>query len=1038
MSLSPSTRIFSLRSLMPLLLLLSAAVLSNLFPISVPLVLLYLPGSVFTFLILRLYGPTWGAVSAVLASLVVPLTVGHPYAVIWYILEYAFAVWFCHSRRHNNLILGVAIYWISLGSPLVLLSFYLLGVNLEVGLLISAKNCVNGIGNATLACLISSLLPLSRWLQQGQEEPPITLAQQMFSLLLGFLILPAVIMLIAHLQGSITQMENRISQELSSKALSLVGELELLSDRSWHKAELNQGKLLLRLQDHWQKTDAQQGAWVLTLLQNDRVLISSSSKLPSGSKFNPAAGANLQPVPGGAIHRLPDATRLFMPIAARWRQSSYLLFHDIDTIPGWRLVVEKPVKPFLKDLRWAAIRIFGLLTLLTYPALVLASRVSQRIATPLDQLAKLTHDLPERLQQGQVALSWPEVRIIEIKNLINNVRGMSRSLQRNFDELKNARQNLEQRVQQRTEELHQTNRALSESEQRYYTLAESSPVGIFYVNTRGQCLYVNDRWCQLVGVTQEQALNSNWMTRVHDDDRLKVLQAWEQLVTQQDRFHLEFRINLPDSGILWVLGMATAQLDDAGRSVNFVGTLTDITERVSTEKQLRENERQMNYLAHHDPLTGLANRLLCKDRLEHAIAKARRGNNQVALLFLDLDRFKSINDSLGHDLGDELLRVVAERLSQWCRLSDTVARLGGDEFVILLEEIDNSAQVATLAKKILAELAQPIRLNGHALYVTASIGISIYPNDGDRVEKLMKCADSAMYRAKELGRNNSQFYTPDMNAHAQEMLILEHGLRKALEQDQLRLYYQPQFALQSGKLVGFEALLRWQHPQLGMLPPERLIALAEETGLIEPVGKWVLETACAQQLAWQQQGYPAVSMAVNISARQFRNTDLPRQVAETLEKTGMPAVQLQLELTESMILGNTESAIQTMQALHDMGVRLSIDDFGTGYSSLAYLKRFPIQGLKIAQTFIQDILQDPNDAAITESIIALAESLGLEVIAEGIELPGQFELLAAKGCHLGQGKLLGHPLPATEASCFFHGADQQRENTAATEQSTLT
>ena len=336
-----------------------------------------------------------------------------------------------------------------------------------------------------------------------------------------------------------------------------------------------------------------------------------------------------------------------------------------------------------------------------------------------------------------------------------------------------------------------------------------------------------------------------------------------------------------------------------------------------------------------------------------------------------------------------------------------------------MERVEDFTQVSPLAKKILQQLAEPIELSDHPCYTTASLGISIYPNDGTSVEELLKCADTALYRAKDLGRNNYQYYTADMNAQSHSQLLLENCLRKALERDQFLLHYQPQLDLQTGVLVGFEALLRWQHPEHGLLYPDRFIPLAEETGLIEPIGEWVLQTACAQNFAWQHAGYPAVRMAVNISARQFHRSDLLTMISRILTTTGLATNWLELELTESMIIGNTEGAIKIMQSLNQMGIQLSIDDFGTGYSSLAYLKRFPINKLKIAQAFIKDILEDPNDAAIADAVISLAKSMQLQVIAEGVEKPAQLVVLQKMGCNLGQGYLLGRPTDTVAAEQYL-------------------
>ncbi len=445
----------------------------------------------------------------------------------------------------------------------------------------------------------------------------------------------------------------------------------------------------------------------------------------------------------------------------------------------------------------------------------------------------------------------------------------------------------------------------------------------------------------------------------------------------------------------------------------------EIAARGRIEESLRDNEERLRYLAHHDTLTNLPNRVLFHDRLQHAMAEARRSNDQVAILFLDLDRFKNINDSLGHETGDRLLREVARRLQQSVREADTVARLGGDEFVVVAEQVKDVKNVALLAQKILHALQQVIRIDDHHLYVTASIGITLFPDDGNDVEGLMRAADVAMYRAKDDGRNNHQFYTPDMNCRSRELLHLETDLRQALAQQQLVLHYQPQYEMATGSPVGMEALVRWQHPQKGMVSPADFIPLAEETGLIVPIGEWVLRAACAQSKDWQRQGLPPMVVAVNISPRQFRQSDLVSMVSRVLEETGLDPSLLELEITEGMIMNDVESAILTLQEFNRMGVHLAIDDFGTGYSSLGYLKRLPVSRLKIDQSFVRDLPEDLNDAAIASSVIALAHSMGLDVIAEGVESQEQVQFLHERGCLKGQGYLFSRPLPVGEFTQLF-------------------
>jgi diguanylate cyclase (GGDEF)-like protein/PAS domain S-box-containing protein len=453
----------------------------------------------------------------------------------------------------------------------------------------------------------------------------------------------------------------------------------------------------------------------------------------------------------------------------------------------------------------------------------------------------------------------------------------------------------------------------------------------------------------------------------------------------------------------WVT--VSAVRGEQGQVVNFIKIFSDISER-------KEREERVRHLAHHDFLTDLPNRVLLADRIARAISMAHRTASQVAILFLDLDRFKNVNDSLGHSIGDKLLQEVARRLRACIRASDTVSRLGGDEFVLLVPEVTDAGSVAVLAQKVLDSVARPYTIEGHELISSPSIGITVFPTDGEDVETLLRNADAAMYHAKDSGRNNYQFFTPDMNIRATERLSMERSLRRALERGELRLHYQPQYEVASGRIVGMEALIRWEHPEHGLVSPARFMPFAEESGLILPIGEWVLQEACRQNRAWQDAGLKAVRVAVNISALQFRQPGFADTVRAALERSGLPARYLELEVTESVIMHDAERVTASLEALKQMGLELAIDDFGTGYSSLSYLKRFPIDRLKIDQSFVRDITSDRDDAAITSAIIALTRNLGLKTIAEGVETREQLEFLRTQGCNEVQGYLLSRPVEA--------------------------
>lgn len=441
--------------------------------------------------------------------------------------------------------------------------------------------------------------------------------------------------------------------------------------------------------------------------------------------------------------------------------------------------------------------------------------------------------------------------------------------------------------------------------------------------------------------------------------------------------------------------------------------------RASAEMERMRAEKRLNHLAFHDSLTNLPNRMLFNNRLNHALDQANRNKQLVGVLFLDLDDFKIINDTLGHAIGDVLLKGVAERISQCLRKGDTVARMGGDEFTVLLQGITSIDDAAIVASKVLSCFLQSWVLNGQEVNITASIGITVFPRDGDNVDTLLKNADMAMYSAKEGGRNDYRFYCQDMNTITIEKVVLEQEIRQALRNLDFTLYYQPKVNIDAGKIIGMEALIRWNHPEKGLLPPSQFIHFAEKTGLIIPLGKWVLQEACRQNKAWQIAGLPSMQVAVNISALQFYQADFVDSIAQVLEETGLSAQYLELEITESIAMQEVNLTLRILKELKNMGVYIAIDDFGTGYSALNYLKQFPIDTLKIDRCFIQDLKCNTNDAAITNAIIAMGKSLNLDVIAEGVETEEQLNFLKNAQCNLIQGYFFGRPMTAEDFKNFI-------------------
>jgi diguanylate cyclase (GGDEF)-like protein/PAS domain S-box-containing protein len=500
---------------------------------------------------------------------------------------------------------------------------------------------------------------------------------------------------------------------------------------------------------------------------------------------------------------------------------------------------------------------------------------------------------------------------------------------------------------------------------------------------------------------EETASLKHFIAALHHDDRLRVHQTIDHALEEKRPFELEARIQLSDGDERVVQQRGLVKKIAENGSLRMTSIVYDITER-------KESERRLSYLANYDTLTGMPNRNLFRDRLEHAVAQADRNNSEVALLYLDLDHFKAVNDALGHHVGDELLVEAGDRIRRVIREGDTAARLGGDEFTIIVEGIDDNVPVATIAEHVLCSLNQNYRIQEHEVFVSASMGITFYPTDGRDVDTLLKNADSAMYLAKEEGRNCYHFYTQELNQRAHERLHLENSLRLALEKDEYRLHFQPQIELGSGRIIGAEALLRWA-PDQSPVSPARFIPVLEETGLILPVGKWVLEQACITARAWQQNGFDDFRIAVNLAARQLRQADIVQEIKKILDMTGLAPEYLEIELTESTLI-DTSISRRNLQSLKQLGVRLAIDDFGTGYSSLSYLKQYSVDVLKIDRTFIQDICKDSDDDAVTSAIVALSHQLDMKVIAEGVETLEQLEFLKKVNCDQAQGFLIGRPM----------------------------
>jgi diguanylate cyclase (GGDEF)-like protein/PAS domain S-box-containing protein len=612
--------------------------------------------------------------------------------------------------------------------------------------------------------------------------------------------------------------------------------------------------------------------------------------------------------------------------------------------------------------------------------------------------------LPSRAQDSEIDPIAPD--LAKVEDAVDAAEG---SPQRPFVERRRSRR-IEQSWPEAIDVLHQVllgfenaNKQLIESESRYRTIFEDAPVGIFQVDRRGRPMSLNSAMSRVFGYESPQeflaAVAKKQGLSLFDPSRWNALAS---SIGEADLRRFDLQVESRDGETKWVRFHVRA-IREKGRIVRYEGTGEDVSERRRVEAR---NER----LAYFDLLTDLPNRTLFHEQFSKVLAGARRKHSQVALLFLSVDRFKIINDSLGENFGDRLLQEIAERIIEAAGASSIVARVGGAEFAIVLKDVGDLSAIAAIAEKVVAKISAEYSFFGHSLTVFCNLGISVFPKNGRDCEALMKSADIAMSSSREEGLNSFRVFTEEMNEKIQETLRMEHGLRVALAKNELFLVYQPQVDMRTGNVTGLEALLRWNHPESGLLLPGKFIDVAECSGLIVPIGEWVLRTACAQARKWQDEGLPAVPIAVNVSPIQFRQQGFRELVRDVLQETGLDAKYLELELTESLLLSSADFMFSLIQELKDMGVMLAIDDFGTGFSSLGYLRQFKVNRLKIARSFIQDVSVDTDDAAITTAIINMAKALNLSVLAEGVENEAQLSFLQEQQCYTIQGFYFSKPV----------------------------
>ncbi|MBI5848715.1 MAG: EAL domain-containing protein [Nitrospirae bacterium] len=588
--------------------------------------------------------------------------------------------------------------------------------------------------------------------------------------------------------------------------------------------------------------------------------------------------------------------------------------------------------------------------------------------------------------------------------------------------LRNAHNELEQKVLERTRQLSESNRMLEQEllerqavENRLRLLGkffENTNEAVLITDHQAKIIEVNDAFTRITGFEKEEVIGRRpTVLRSYRNSRRAHMHIWKSIL-RRGSWQGEVWDKRKNGEIYPVWLSIGPVRDDTNAVSHYVAIAADIS-------AIKKTEERLEHLAHHDSLTNLPNRILFSDRLTQAVALARRNKKMLAVMLLDLDRFKEVNDTLGHRLGDQLLVDVSRRLRYSIREADTISRLGGDEFAVILSDITDIEKAAQVAQHFMQAVSEPFEIEGHKIYITTSIGITIYPADSDEMEPLLKNADTAMYYAKSMGKNNFQFFTSEMNRRIIEKLFIESKLRHALELGEFQLYFQPQIETETETTVGMEALLRWVNPELGDMPPSRFIPIAEDTGLIIPIGEWVIREACRQAKAWQDDGVPTLNLSINLSARQFHKQTIVETISSIISETGFDPRHLELEITESVIMQDVDDNIRTLRRLKDLGLRLSIDDFGTGYSSLNYLKRFPIDVLKIDQSFVRDISSGPDNSSVVSAIIALAHSLNLKVIAEGVETAEQLAFLKERGCNEVQGFYFSKPIPGHQVKDLF-------------------
>jgi diguanylate cyclase (GGDEF)-like protein len=960
------TRLFtSKHSFFCLLFLVALAFLGNLLNLSLFFGVDFIFGSIFVLLIIKRYGFKWGLVGSIIASSYTLLLWNHPYALMVFIFETIF-IGVLHRKKESNLVLLVALFWVFLGMPMIWFSYhYGLHMNATATLTIMLKDAVNGIFNSLIASLILTYLPSSAWGDLNSKKSSTSFSQLLFNIFVALIVFPMLLVMILVGQGEFKKIETEIQ-----KSAEVQSEVILNDITNWRNAQVTAVVQLSKLASETRLKEVDS-------LQQFTTYFKDSFPDFHSMYITDSTGAALTFYP---LHNQSGMPTLGLNFSDRpyFKEMKSHLQPVISDVFIGRGSVTKPI--------------------VNVGAPIIIDQHFQGIASGALDLGYINEKIKKLTNKTKI-----NVTIVDRNHHVIASTKPTLTMMQEYDWQKGGE------VQ-----------ALNGDFYHWFPNNIKNPM-----NHWGGSSYV--KVIPLSDHTDWTIIMESPVSPYRDDlynSYIKILSIL--LICGLIAIVISIFISRLIVKPITQLADTTTDLPDKILGKEPVHWPTSIMAEIAilinnfknTAERLQKMFHDIQYFAYYDSLTNLPNRVLFNQQLEAVLEKTKMYGQTSAVLFVDLDRFKVVNDTLGHGHGDLLLQIVAQRLRNCIESNDILSRMGGDEFTAVLSNI-NREQTAALAQRMLDAFSQPIDISGHEVFITPSIGISLFPDDGLDHQTLIKNADQAMYAAKDKGKNKYQFYASEMNETSSHKMNVETMMHKALDNHEFELYYQPKIHIETGVLTGLEALIRWRHPEKGWITPIDFIPIAEDTGLINPIGEWVLRTACAQNKAWQDAGYPSVSVSVNLSVRQMKEQSLVHLITQVLRETGLDPQYLELEITENISMHNMNDVLSTLHEIKRLGVKIAMDDFGTGYSSLSYLKKFPIDHLKIDQSFIRDIQLNQEDHSIVKAIIAMAHSLGMIVIAEGVETEAQSALLREMKCNEIQGYFISKPFPPENFSLFL-------------------